>query len=423
MTISFDAVRTNRDFKGNVLKGVADPRSGSGGDADVGSRAYNDGRYQGLDATLTAFAALVFGANEAFYATGDDQFAKFTITSQARGLLDDTSYSAMRTTLGLAIGSDVQAYHARLADLSGLTPTDGVFVVGDGTNFVAESGNTARTSLGLGTGDSPTFSGLTVSNNATISGNATVTGNLTVNGTTTTVNSTTVEVADSIYHLGSGNTSSDAVDIGVYGSFGNGGEKFAGFVRDASDGKFKFFTDLEDEPTTVVDTSGAGYTVATVVCNVEGNVHGLDVRDLSSRFTTGAADEIDGDQIDIDFSPSNYTPANVSGIAETAGNLSRHLKGIDAALASVASPEQDTFNATTDWGSADGDGVYTITIDAATHGKGVNVQAYVEEDGSTEWIQAPVTARVAVNKTSGDVTIKVGNADSRFAGRWTVKAI
>jgi len=40
---------------------------------------------------------------------------------------------------------------------------DSEFIVGDGTTDpVAESGNTARTSLGVGTGDSPTFTGLTV---------------------------------------------------------------------------------------------------------------------------------------------------------------------------------------------------------------------------------------------------------------------
>jgi len=35
--------------------------------------------------------------------------------------------------------------------INALTPTDGNFIVGDGTNWVAESGATARTSLGLGT--------------------------------------------------------------------------------------------------------------------------------------------------------------------------------------------------------------------------------------------------------------------------------
>lgn len=59
--------------------------------------------------------------------------------------------SGARTNLGLVIGTDVQAYDAQLADIAGLTPTDGNFIVGDGTNFVLESGATARTSLGLGT--------------------------------------------------------------------------------------------------------------------------------------------------------------------------------------------------------------------------------------------------------------------------------
>lgn len=55
-----------------------------------------------------------------------------------------------RTNLGLAIGTDVQAYDPQLTDVAGLTPGDGNFIVGDGTNFITESGATARTSLGLG---------------------------------------------------------------------------------------------------------------------------------------------------------------------------------------------------------------------------------------------------------------------------------
>ena len=58
--------------------------------------------------------------------------------------------SAARTNLGLAIGSDVQAYDAELQALSGLTPTDNNIIVGNGSTFVTESGATARTSLGLG---------------------------------------------------------------------------------------------------------------------------------------------------------------------------------------------------------------------------------------------------------------------------------
>ena len=39
---------------------------------------------------------------------------------------------------------------AQLQDVAGLAVTDGNFIVGDGSNFVAENGATARTSLGLG---------------------------------------------------------------------------------------------------------------------------------------------------------------------------------------------------------------------------------------------------------------------------------
>jgi len=60
-----------------------------------------------------------------------------------------SSASSARTNLGVAIGSDVQAYDAQLADVAGLAVTDGGFIVGNGSNFVLESGATARTSLGV----------------------------------------------------------------------------------------------------------------------------------------------------------------------------------------------------------------------------------------------------------------------------------
>jgi len=44
-----------------------------------------------------------------------------------------------------------------LQDVADLAVTDGNFIVGDGTNFVAESGNTVRTSLGLGTANDVQF--------------------------------------------------------------------------------------------------------------------------------------------------------------------------------------------------------------------------------------------------------------------------
>jgi hypothetical protein len=71
--------------------------------------------------------------------------------SGANNLSEIVTPATARTNLGLTIGTDVQAYDAQLADVAGLTVTDGNFIVGDGTNFVAENPATARTSLGLGT--------------------------------------------------------------------------------------------------------------------------------------------------------------------------------------------------------------------------------------------------------------------------------
>ena len=73
---------------------------------------------------------------------------------------DGTNWVAESGATALA-SLGAQAQDPQLDDIAGLTPTDGNFIVGNGTNFVAESGNTARTSLGLGTSDSPTFNGLT----------------------------------------------------------------------------------------------------------------------------------------------------------------------------------------------------------------------------------------------------------------------
>jgi len=106
---------------------------------------------QAYDAGLASIAGLTTAADKAIYTTGSDTYAVTDLTAFGRSLIDDADASAARTTLGVAIGTDVQAYDAQLADIAGLTPTDGNIIVGDGTNFVTESGGIARASLGLGT--------------------------------------------------------------------------------------------------------------------------------------------------------------------------------------------------------------------------------------------------------------------------------
>jgi hypothetical protein len=85
--------------------------------------------------------------------------------------------SDARTNLGVAIGTDVQAYDADLQAISNLAKTDGNIIVGNGTTWVAESGATARTSLGLGS-----LATLNEVNAATIADNSVGADELNVSG-------------------------------------------------------------------------------------------------------------------------------------------------------------------------------------------------------------------------------------------------
>jgi parallel beta-helix repeat protein len=64
----------------------------------------------------------------------------------------DTQVEWLGLDTGLSIAANTLSLAAPLADIAALTPTDGNIIVGDGANFVTESGATARTSLGLAIG-------------------------------------------------------------------------------------------------------------------------------------------------------------------------------------------------------------------------------------------------------------------------------
>lgn len=104
---------------------------------------------QPLDATLTALAGVTTAADQLIYATGSDTFATTSLTATARSVLDDTSTSAMRTTLGVAIGTDVQGYDATLAALAGVTTAADKLIYASGvdTFLTTDLTSTARTLL------------------------------------------------------------------------------------------------------------------------------------------------------------------------------------------------------------------------------------------------------------------------------------
>jgi hypothetical protein len=74
-----------------------------------------------------------------------------TVSTFGQSMIDDANEAAFKATVNLEIGTDVQAYDADLTTLGGLSKTDGNIIVGNGSAWVAESGATARTSLGAAT--------------------------------------------------------------------------------------------------------------------------------------------------------------------------------------------------------------------------------------------------------------------------------
>lgn len=207
-----------------------------------------------------------------------------TFTVDAQGRITAASTASISTDL----------------DIAGDTGTDTISLASDTLTFTGGTGVSTSASAGVvtidigqavGTTDNVTFNDVTV--NGTLNSdditatNITVAGNLTVTGTTTTVNSTTISVTDPLIFVGNDNNTTDAVDLGIFGMYDNSGDKYAGIFRDASDGKWKLFKDLQSAPTTTVNVSGTGYTVATLVANLEGSLSGGTVSGLSSAIAVG----------------------------------------------------------------------------------------------------------------------------------------
>ena len=231
------------------------------GDLTVGG---NDIKANGGTTAITLSGADVAVAGD-LTVTGND-----IKSSSATAITLDAANVAVAGDLTVT-GNDIKSSSATALTLDGAN----VAVAGDltvtGNDIKSSGGTTALTLSGA---------------------NVTVAGNLTVSGTTTTVNSTTLTVTDPLVFVGNDNNATDAVDIGLFGMYDTSGSQdlYSGIFRDASDGKWRLFKDSQAAPTTTVNTGATGYSIATLVANLEGGT----VSSLASAITvanggTGAA--------------------------------------------------------------------------------------------------------------------------------------
>jgi hypothetical protein len=183
-----------------VLDGTAIEELQSG-DAIAGLIIGTD--VQAYDAGLQSIAGLTTAADKMIYTTALDTYAVTDLTVAGRALLDDADAAAQRTTLGLVIGTNVQAYDAGLQSIAGLTTAADRMIYTTASDTYAVTTLTAagrailddadaaaqRTTLGLGTVATLSSINLTTNVTGTLpvanggSGATTLTGVIKGNGT------------------------------------------------------------------------------------------------------------------------------------------------------------------------------------------------------------------------------------------------
>lgn len=148
------------------------------------------------------------------------------------------------------------------------------------SNFSSPSQGTVRATIngaqtdvdtGLQTSDSPTFAGLTISNNATIQ------GDLIVNGTTTTIATTNTTLKDKFILLNSGSANPDEGGLVIDGGDGSGNA----FIFDAGDARWGFNSSVSATDTTanseayvaaVLDEDNVAHDVTAAAYQKRGNI-------------------------------------------------------------------------------------------------------------------------------------------------------
>jgi len=406
-------------------------------DADAATKAYVDSQVASSNQLSELTDVNITSAGDGamlLYDTGNSEWIDNVMSGDATmtdgGVITLTDGNSTRTNLGLAIGSDVQAYDAGLADIAGLTPTDGHIIVGDGTNWVQENGATARTSLGLGsisiqntnnisiTGGSLTgitsFSTGTLGSTATLDGDVNVTGNLvvdgnlTVSGSSITLDVGTVTSEDKFMQVNSGATTQEtglAGGIEIKRSNTANTDQFAFVSFDDSTDSFTFKTGSANQASTTDATMRFG-TVAAGTWNgtAIGRAYGGFGTSISGHGNNSLV-EADGGEITVG-SAGQYLRSdgtNFSASALAASDLSGTVAAANGGLGTDVSGFADKSIITTD-----GDGTVSEL------GKGSNNTVLkVNGSGTLGYAQVDLTADVTG-------TMPVGNGGTGLTAVGTV---
>ena len=235
-----------------------------------------------------------FGARNAFgltYAAGADQDYAFSGTKE-----NTTDYALITNNI---VRANIQGSSGNVIFTQSITVANDISATtlgGTAGNITVRSNITLLGTNLIGAGqlvigtETLGEEKLFVTGGATyLDGDVTISGNLFVNGNVTTINANNLSIADSMIYLAENNPG-NTLDIGLVSAFTDAvSYQHTGLVRDATDGVWKLFANVEAEPTTTIDFTGASYA-NLLVGNIQATYftgNGAALTGIASGFAGG----------------------------------------------------------------------------------------------------------------------------------------
>jgi hypothetical protein len=228
--------------------------------------ALGAGGYLDSTTVLGVINASYIQANQITYSTADfpDSAGVITLINEnaGTGTVDSATVSSLidsalaaggyldsATVLGVVDPTYIQANQLTYDFL--LDSAEALALFSGGTGVTYNGSGQFSIGQAVGTSDSPTFNGMT------LTGNLIVAGDLQVTGTTTTVNSEDLNVTDNMIYMNAGESSGSptvSIDVGWAANVNDDGSyQHVGLFRDATDNTFKVFEGYTPEPDAAVE--------------------------------------------------------------------------------------------------------------------------------------------------------------------------
>jgi hypothetical protein len=203
---------------------------------------------------VTGYVPLANAANTATSATSATTAGTVTTNAQP-------NITSVGTLSSLSVTGNVSANYfigngSTLTDITGANVT-GYVPLANAAN-TATTATSATTAGTVTTNAQPNITSVGTLAGLNVGGNIDVTGNINVTGNLNYSNVSDLVIGDPLIYIGA-NNSGNIVDLGIVASYNDGSYQHTGLARDHTDATWKLFTNLVNEPTTVIDWANASY--------------------------------------------------------------------------------------------------------------------------------------------------------------------